>query len=257
MELSGNVQEDLVTLISLYNLYGLKILTQIRDVNNNIFKYFKVKDLVNFSMINSQTIKLFDQDFWALKFKNDDLPIIKDKLNFKNYELMFNSKVSAEHIMNINKIEMNRDKNNGLIRIIYNIDNVLLKSILSNIKNEAIHNILNKVTDSEKRLNIGILPLEKDKYETCFFYDMNDRVHIIRLGTLHCTYKMILCILTLMQYHTTQYDINITDNNGLKFIIDDNYLQWLKNRLPARYKQHKSLLIKRMGIIDSLKYNNV
>jgi hypothetical protein len=258
MDLSGDVEEDLKNLIFSYNLYGSKILTSIKDVNNNIFKFLKAKDLVNFSMVNHQTINLFDTDFWMLKFKHDDLPIIKDKLNAKSYKLMFEAKITAEYVMKINQIEVNRDKTLGLIRIIYRQDNVLLKSILSNIENDAIKAVLNRVTNLQKRLDIGILPLKDDNYnyEAKFYYDLGDNLHINLLGHLHCSYKMILYILTLVRFNITEYNILIIDKNGLKFIVDDNYLLWLKNRLPGRYKQDKTFLIKRMGILDSLKFGS-
>ncbi len=120
MELSGDVKEDLNNLIINYNLYGLKILTLIKDANNNILKFLNLKDLVNFSMINTQIIKSFDYDFWVF---------ITEKLDFKNYALIFEAKINAKYIIEINRIEMKRDKTNGLIRIFYEIDNILLKYI--------------------------------------------------------------------------------------------------------------------------------
>lgn len=256
MELSGNVEEDLNNLIIKYNLYGLKILTSTKDGNNNILKFLNLKDLVNFSMINNQIMKSFDDDFWFLKFKHDNLPIISKSLNFKNYNLIFEAKNNAKYIIEINHIEMKRDKTNGLIRIYYGFDNILLKNILSVIKNGAIQKIISKINDDQKRLNIGILPLEEDKYETKFFYDVGDNLHINTLGVLHCNYEMILYILTLIQFNTVKYNIKISDNKGFKFIINNEFFVFLKNRLPNIYKQHKLLLLKRMGILDSLKYSN-
>jgi hypothetical protein len=256
MELSGNVKEDLNNLIISYNLYGLKILTTTKDVNNNILKFLNLKDLINFSMINNQIIKSFDDNFWILKFKHDDLPITTEKLNFKNYNFIFEAKNNAKYIIEINRIEMNRDKTNGMIRIYHGSDNILLKNILSVIKNEAIQTIISKINDDQKHLSIAILPLEEDKYRVKFYYDMGDLIHIIILGDLHCNYKMILYILTLIQFNTVKYNIKISDNTGLKFIVNDEFLLWFKNRLPNRYKQDKLLLFKRMGILDSLRYNN-
>lgn len=255
MELSGNVEEDLNNLIINYNLYGLKILTLIKDVNNNILKFLNLKDMINFSMINSQIIKSFDDDFWIFKFKYDDLPIT-EKLNFENYNLILEAKINAKYIIEINNIEMKRDKTNGLIRINYQLDNILLKNILSVIKNKAIQNIVGIIKNDQKRLSIGILPIEEDKYVFKFFYDLGDKIHVNILGVIHCNYKMIIYILTLIQFNTIKYDIKITDNKGLNFILNNEFLLWLKNRLPIRYKQDKLLLLKRMGILDSLKYSN-
>jgi hypothetical protein len=207
-------------------------------------------------MINSKIIKSFDDDFWVLKFKHDYLPIITEILNFKNYKLIFEAKINAKYIIEINHIEMKRDKTNGLIRIYYELDNILLKNILSVIENKAIQNILSRINDDQKRLNIGILPFEEDKYKVNFFYDLDDKIHINRLGNLHCNYKMVLYILTLIQFNKNKDDIKVCDNNGLNFIVNDEFLLWLKNRLPIRYKQDKLLLSKRMGILDSLKYGN-
>jgi len=256
MELSGNVKEDLNNLIINYNLYGLKILTLIKDMNNNILKFLNLKDLVNFSMINTQIIKSFDYGFWVFKCKYDDLPIITEKLDFKSYTSIFEAKINAKYIIEINSIEMRRDKTNGMIRISYETDNILLKNILSVIKNKAIQQIVGIINNNQKRLNIGILPLEEDKYSITFFYDVGDFIHINKLGVIHCNYNMLLNILTLMQFNTLKYNIKISDNNGLNFIINNEYLIWFKNNLPVRYKQNKLFLCKRMGIIDSLKYSN-
>jgi len=256
MELSQNVKEDLENLIFNYNLYGCKILTEIKDINRNILKFMNLKDLVNFSMINHDAIEIFDDDFWLYKFIHDDLPIIPGELGFKNYKSMLEAKFNAKYIIEVNHIEMKRDKIKGLIRINYYKDNNLLKNILSIIKNKVIQQALDTINDTERRLNIGIIPLDKDKYEVKFYYDLGDKLHIILLGHLHCNYKMILTILTLVQFNTLKHDIKITDSDGRYFIVKDDFLFLLKTRLPDRYRENKRLLIKRMGIYDSLKYSD-
>jgi len=256
MELSGNVEEDLDNLIFNYNLYGCKVLTEIKDINGNILKFLGLGDLVNFSMVNHKAIEIFDNNFWVLKFKHDDLFIIPGELGFKGYKAICEAKFNAKYIIEVNHIEMKRDKIKGLIRLYYHKDNNLLKNILSIIKNKVIQQALDTINDTEKRLNIGIIPLDKDKYEIKFYYDLGDKLHIIKLSVLHCSYKMILTILTLVQFNTLEHDIKITDSDGRYFIVKDDFLFLLKSRLPDRYREHKRLLVKRMGIYDSLKYSD-
>jgi len=145
MELSGNVEKDLDNLIFNYNLYGCKVLTGIKDINRNILKFLNLKDLVNFSMINHKTVEIFDNDFWTLKFKHDDLFIISGELGFKGYKAICEAKFNAKYILELNHIEMKRDKTIGLIRICYYKDNNLLKNILSIINNEVIQQTLNTI----------------------------------------------------------------------------------------------------------------
>lgn len=256
MELSGKVEEDLKNLIFNYNLYGCKILSEVNDNNHNILKFLGLKDLVNFSMVNHKSVEIFDDDFWILKFKHDDLPIMPGELGLKGYKAICEAKFNAKYIIEVNHIEMKRDKTKGLIRIYYHKDNNLLKNILSIIKNKVIQQALDTINDTERRLNIGIIPLDKDKYEVKFYYDMGDKLHIINLSTLHCSYKMILTILTLIQLNTIRHNIKITDSDGRYFIVKDEFLLLFKNRLPDRYKQEERRLIKRMGIYDSLKYSD-
>jgi hypothetical protein len=256
MELSGNIEEDLEHLIFSYNLYGCKVLTEVKEINSNILKFLNLKDLVNFSMINHKAVEIFDDDFWILKHIHDDLPVIPGELGFKAYKAICEAKFNAKYIIEVNHIEMKRDNIIGLIRIYYHKDNNLLKNILSVIKNEVIQQTLNTINDTEKRLNIGIIPLDKDKYQIKFYYDVGDKKHIILLSELHCNYKMTLSILTLVQFNTLKDDIYVTDQYGLTFIVKDDFLFLLKIRLPDRYRQHKRLLVKRMGIYDILKYSD-
>lgn len=246
-QLTGSLYQDLTALRNLYNLYGKYPLTKDTDTNLQIMLNMDINDIASFCQTNKNANQLCqDFYFWTLKFEYDNLPIINpftsDTHFIKEYHLVKHTNDNARYILSINDIEQRRDKTNGMIRV----DDLPI-DMLKLLKNQHINTL-----NTDKIISLAVRRTVNTSFQVLFFNDHGDRRHITRLLDLTANTKFVILLFTILLYN----NIPISDNNGLRFIINDQYLDWLKESLRYRYKQDKLLLFKRMGILDALKYQD-
>ena len=210
--MASGIKVEYNCLVKLYHAYGTNVLTSIKEMNHEILKYLSLIDLVHFSIITKSAHLILDSHFWLLKYKYDELPLDLKYPTLIEYSKISKAKIIAKAVLEVNRIEMNRDKTSGFILIRYEHDNRMIRDILTILNNQPIQALLNKIdVNSKDRLRLTILP-EKNDYKLYFtYYTLNKS---IQLGSYDCNYKMIWSILTLMYKYQSDYKITISNGNG-------------------------------------------
>ena len=259
MELTGSLYQDFTALKNTYERYGWLgsyVLTRDEDTIFQIMLQMTLADLSAFCQTNKIANALcHDKDFWTFKFKQDDLPIIKpfafDTNYIQEYQLTKTAQDDAKRIIKIEDVESQRDKTKWQIRInTSNFNDIPIRSVLRLLN----HKDINKMLDVETRKISVVITKRLKPFELFIFYDHCNYHDVTRLLSLQANYEYIVFLFTIiLRYYD---DVLITDTHGPNLLITQDYLNNLKRRLPQRYKQDRQLLIKRMGIYDSLKYTS-
>lgn len=228
--LTGNKDEDLSMLKTLYDQYGRQALTNNYNVNYEILKNLDIKSLNRFCSTNKNAREICDDtQFWTDKFNNDDLPILIHKCNnikdwVKLYILTKQAKEDVRRILLIKKISGN------------NV--ILIKG-----RKGVLYTIFNVRTNSKEN---GIVKIENvgDKY-----------TYIINNNTYDLEHKKLIHGLIFIQYCILiNLDYSITDDEKIPYILNDDIIQKIINEHVNFYYDHNTELSNRLVMNNTVSY---
>ncbi len=210
-------------------------------------------------MINKNALRLCqDQYFWHEKFKYHHLLIMSKVLPqsvndwLKEYKWVSDAYDEARTIINVNKVESSRqiDKTDGIIKLSipngFNPCDILDEKYWRSIISVAIY-----AGDHDMIPFIQYITLKRINNDYQFEYHIKEIMGIrcVKCPEIDLTNDEILNIIIQVLYHnhTLPY-INITDWSNIPFT---------KDKLYINHYQYKTMIDKRIAILDTLKILNI
>jgi hypothetical protein len=228
--LTGNKDEDLDTLKTLYNQYGRQVLTENYNVNYEILKNLDIKTLNRFCSTNKKAREICsDKQFWKEKFLKDDLPIfVKSYTNIKDWvKLYILTKQAVEDVKRI-----------FIIKKITNNDIILISG-----RKSVLYTVFGVKSESK---NNGIVKIEKD--DKLYKYTIDNEVYDIEN-------KALLQGLAYIQYAILMnLDYSITDQDNIPYLVNDDILQDIINQNVNYYYDHVTDLNNRLVMNNTVSY---
>jgi hypothetical protein len=227
--LTGNKEEDLELLTTLYGQYGKRVLTPDYNVNYEILKNLDIKSLNRFCSTNQNAREICNNNqFWKEKFLMDKLPFIfSNRINtiegwVKLYIQVKQTKTDVRRLLIVKKII------NENVILIKGRKSVLYA--LLDIKSDETKNVTIKIQDFENDYNIII---------------GNDSF-IINESSLNT-------ILITIQYAIlSNLDYSITDNIKIPYLVDQNVMNRMEQQRTGYYYNYITTLSERLAIYKSI-----
>ena len=235
------------------------MITGKKDTFYQILIKLNIKALSRFCCVNKyvNTI-LSDKTFWQQKLEKNNLlyalpyffNIPCKPLNLIAYDKLTKAAQDANLILTINEIEVLRKDNKtpGIITMAANdmecykiltpfLDSEIIKCITSH--NCTSHNCIYFTYNNHNEYKF-----ELKEYD----YTILERIW---------QKDQLLQYLTITKFFGyLRYKLAVGDSVGLTFLLTQQKLNNLHNRKPLTYARFSEILVRRMGIIDTLKYLN-
>lgn len=224
------------------------MLTNIKDIDDQILLQLDAKTLLSYHYVNKLSNKYFDTVFWNNKFNYDNIPIIK--------ETTLHEYIKCARCVKLVKMlfiisDMNKDDN-----IYINLGKCKLKTILLNTPLTELYEKISRSTF----LNNLVIRIEQYKKEYCLEIL---KYPTIRIGRRNENFFRDIKFNTvfLVLYKAFYYNLLVDDDNGVPFIVEDREFDYgnaysTEKYYYERYGQYQLLNYIPDNMFNSL-YNNL
>lgn len=235
--LTGNKEEDLELLTTLYGQYGKRVLTPDYNVNYEILKNLDIKSLNRFCSTNKDAREICtNKQFWKEKFQKDNIPIMLNINRINNINTFVQMYINTKQA----KIDVKRLL---IVKKITNEDVILIKG-----RKNVLYSWFG--IKSDEKINVTIKIQD----------DGDDYNVIIDNDTLTINEKSLISFLITIQYAILlKLDYLITDSNKIPYLVDQNVMNRIEQRAGDYYYNNITSLSERFAIYKSIVFleNNI